>query len=55
LPPRDRYLAVALESLDESEVADPEFLARMTTAATRSSVRAGEKTALELMLVEREP
>ena len=55
LPPGDRYLAVALESLDESDVADPEFLARMTPAATRFSVRAGEKTALELTLVEREP
>jgi hypothetical protein len=53
LPPDSRYLAVAVNYLEEGEGADPEFLDRMRTIATRFGLGEGETRALDLTLVER--
>jgi hypothetical protein len=53
LPPNDRYLAVALDYLDEGEAMDPEFLDRIKASATSFSLREGEMKTLDLKLVER--
>jgi protocatechuate 3,4-dioxygenase beta subunit len=53
LPPEDRYLAVAVDYLQEGEGGDPQFLEQMRDRATRFALAAGETKALDLKLVER--
>jgi hypothetical protein len=53
VPPGDRYLAAALEYLDEGDAENPEFLERLRATATPFSVRAGERTELTLSLTAR--
>ena len=53
LPASDRYLAVAVDYLDEGEATDPEFLDRIKPSATSFSLREGEMKTLDLKLIER--
>jgi protocatechuate 3,4-dioxygenase beta subunit len=53
LPPDDRYLAVAVNYLEDGEGGDPQFLEQIKDSATRFSLREGETKALDLKLVER--
>jgi hypothetical protein len=53
LPPDDRYLAVAVDYVEEGEAGDPEFLERIRANATRFALGEGETKALELKLVQR--
>ena len=53
LPPGERYLAVALDYLEDGEANDPEFLASIKARGTALSLDAGETRALELRLTER--
>jgi protocatechuate 3,4-dioxygenase beta subunit len=53
LPPDQRYLAVAVDYLEEGEGGDPQFLEQIKESATRFAVGEGETKALELKLVER--
>jgi hypothetical protein len=52
LPP-ERYLAVAIDYLEESEVQDPRFLERLRRQATSFSLRDGEQRSLQLDIVGR--
>jgi hypothetical protein len=53
LPPDDRYLAVAVDYLEDGEGGDPQFLEQIRNGATRFSLGPGESKALDLKLVER--
>jgi hypothetical protein len=53
LPPGERYLAVAVDYLENGEAADPEFLSRIRGLATALTLVEGESKALELTLVPR--
>lgn len=53
LPPDERYLAAAVDYLEENEAMDPQFLEHIKTSATRFALGEGETRALELKLVER--
>ena len=53
LPPDDRYLAVAVDYVEEGEAGDPEFLEQIRASATRFALGEGETRALELRLVQR--
>jgi hypothetical protein len=53
LPPGDRYLAVAVDYLEQGEFQDPSFLERMRSRATAFSLNDGENKNLDLTLVER--
>jgi hypothetical protein len=53
LPPGERYLAVAVDYLENGEAADPEFLAQMRDGATRLTLADGESKVLDLTLVTR--
>jgi hypothetical protein len=53
IPPEDRYLAVAVDYLEEGEGGDPHFLEQMKERATRVSLGEGEAKALDLKLVTR--
>lgn len=53
LPPDERYLAVAVDYLENGEAADPQFLAQMRGRATALSLAPGESKALDLALVSR--
>jgi hypothetical protein len=53
LPPGLDYRAVAVDSLEDGEETDPEFLKRMRDRAARFSLREGERRALELRLINR--
>jgi hypothetical protein len=53
LPPDERYLAVAVDYVEEGEAGDPEFLERIRASATRFALGEGETKALELKLVSR--
>ena len=48
--PATEYFVIAVESLDPSEVSDPEFLARLETRASRFSLGEGETKTLDLKL-----
>lgn len=50
LPP-GRYLAAALEYLEDGQEGDPEFLERLRTSATPFTLAEGEQKALQLTLV----
>ena len=52
VPPGD-YLAVALETLQPWQAADPEFLATLKDAASRVTVREGQPSQLTLALLHR--
>ena len=53
LPPDDRYLAVAVDYLEEGGADDPEFLDEMKSDATRFRLGSGASATIELKLVER--
>lgn len=53
LPPGDRYLAVAVDYLEEGGANDPEFLDLIKRRATRFRLEQGASIALDLKLVER--
>ena len=53
LPPDERYLAVAVDYVEDGEAGDPEFLERIRASATRFALGEGETKALELKLVTR--
>ncbi len=53
LPPNARYLAVAVDYLEEGEANDPEFLAAMKAKASTLSLGDGESKAVDLKLITR--
>jgi hypothetical protein len=53
LPPGERYLAVAVDYLEQGEFQDPLFLERMRGRATAFSLADGENKNVDLTLVER--
>jgi hypothetical protein len=53
LPPDVPYLAVAVDYADEGETGDPEFLDVVKERATRLSLEAGERKALDLRVTVR--
>ena len=53
LPPNDRYLALAVDYLDQGEAADPQFLERMRSRATPFSLTDGERRTIDVRLVPR--
>src|SRR6185436_9192958 len=53
LPPHARYLAVAVDYLEEGEANDPEFLADMKAKASTLSLGDGESKAVDLKLITR--
>jgi hypothetical protein len=53
LPPATKYLAIALDYLENGEQLDPEFLLRIKPRAASLSLGEGEKKTLDLDLVQR--
>jgi protocatechuate 3,4-dioxygenase beta subunit len=53
LPPDARYLAVAVDYLEDGEANDPEFLAAAKKSGTRIALADGETKAVELKLLQR--
>jgi hypothetical protein len=53
LPPRERYLALATDYLEDGEHNDPEFLTRMREVAIRFPLDDGEKRTIDLTVTER--
>jgi hypothetical protein len=53
LPPGTNYLVAAVDSLDEGEWQDPEFLERLREDASRVSFREGETKTVGLELLQR--
>lgn len=53
LPPDDRYLAVAVDYLEDGEGTDPQFLEQIKDRAARFALAAGDMKAIDLKLVER--
>ena len=53
LPANGRYLAVAVDYLEEGEANDPEFLASAKDSGTRVALTEGESKAIELKLLQR--
>jgi hypothetical protein len=53
LPPGERYLALAVDYLEQGEFQDPAFLERMKGRATTFALSEGENKTLDLTLVER--
>jgi hypothetical protein len=53
LPPNGRYLAVAVDYLEEGEANDPDFLAAAKNSGTRVALADGESKAIELKLLQR--
>jgi hypothetical protein len=53
LPPHERYLAVAMDFLEDGEGNDPELLERIKDRATAFSLAEGERKAIELRLVQK--
>jgi hypothetical protein len=53
LPPDDRYLAVAVDYIEEGEGGDPQFLEQIKDRATRVGLGEGEVKALDLKLIQR--
>ncbi len=52
LPPGEKYLAVAVDDLEDGEAGDPEFLERMRDKATTLTLADGESKALSLTLTQ---
>jgi hypothetical protein len=53
LPPDERYLAMAVDYLEEGEGSDPEFLERMRDRATPFTLANGERRTVDLRVIER--
>jgi len=53
LPPDDRYLAVAVDYLEDGEGGDPQFLEQIRSRATAFRLTEGESKALDLKVVNR--
>jgi hypothetical protein len=53
LPANDRYLAVAVDYVEEGEATDPEFLESMKNRATKFRLGRGESATVDLKLIER--
>jgi len=53
LPPDDRYLAVAVDYLEDGEGADPQFLDQIKDRATRFSLGDGESKGIDLKIINR--
>jgi carboxypeptidase family protein len=53
LPPGERYLALAVDYLEQGEFQDPAFLERMKGRATAFSINEGENKTLDLTLIQR--
>jgi hypothetical protein len=53
LPPEDRYLAVAVDYLEDGEGTDPQFLEQIKDRATRFTIGEGESKSLDLKVVNR--
>jgi hypothetical protein len=53
LPAGQRYLAVAVDYLEQGEFQDPEFLQRMKARATEITLGEGESRNIDLTVVER--
>jgi hypothetical protein len=53
LPPHERYLAVAVDYLEDGEGSDPEFLERIKDRAASFSLGEAERKALDLRLIQR--
>jgi hypothetical protein len=53
LPPGERYLAVAVDFLEDGEATDPDFLEQMRTRADGFSLVEAERRSLDLRLIER--
>jgi hypothetical protein len=53
LPPGERYLALALDFLEDGEGTDPEFLERLSTRATSFSLGEAERKNVDLRLIQR--
>jgi hypothetical protein len=53
LPPDDRYLAVAVDYLEDGEGTDPQFLEQIKDRATHFTMGDGEAKSLDLKLVNR--
>jgi hypothetical protein len=53
LPPEDRYLAVAVDFLEDGEGTDPQFLEQIKSRATRFTLGDGEAKSLDLKVVNR--
>jgi hypothetical protein len=53
LPGDERYLAVAVNYLEDGEGTDPEFLEQMRERATAFSLSDGERKAIGLRVIER--
>jgi hypothetical protein len=53
LPAHERYLAVALEYLENGEADDPQFLERMRNRATTFSLNDGERKTINVRVVPR--
>ena len=48
LPAFDRYLAIAVQGMEEGQANDPDFLATLRDKATSFSLNEGETRALDL-------
>ena len=53
LPPDDRYLAVAVDYLEDGEGGDPQFLEQIRNRATPFRLMEGESKGLDLKIVNR--
>ncbi|HTI41333.1 MAG TPA: carboxypeptidase-like regulatory domain-containing protein [Vicinamibacterales bacterium] len=53
LPPDDRYLAVAVDYLEDGEGTDPQFLEQIKDRATRFALGDGESKSLDLKIINR--
>ena len=53
LPPEDRYLAVAVDYLEDGEGADPQFLEQIKGRATQFTLADGEAKSIDLKVVNR--
>jgi hypothetical protein len=53
LPPHQRYLAVAVDFIEQGDTQNPDFLQRAKTAASTFSLSAGDQKVLDLPLVIR--
>jgi hypothetical protein len=53
LPPNERYLAAALQGLDDGEEQDPQLLERLRSRATSFSLREGEQRSIQLDVIDR--
>jgi hypothetical protein len=53
LPPEDRYLAVAVDYLEDGEGTDPQFLDQIKSRATHFTIADGEAKSLDLKIVNR--